>query len=232
MVIIICRNCETEAEMPNRWYKFCSEECSKEKSRERARNWKKRNIEKNRNITKEWRKQNKEHIQEYTNSWYLDNKHKEEYRARHNRNRKNRMKNDPKFKMASVYRSRTKKFYNGTLRSFDLLDCTIDILLSWLMFLDPELNFEDHGYYGWHLDHVIPVSLFDMLDMEQVQMCFHWSNLQPLDGRLNNIKNNNITIEEVEEHENKVRRFCYENNLDYPNWDKIKFITELLSTKP
>lgn len=33
---------------------------------------------------------------------------------------------------------------------------------------------------AWHLDHIRPISSFDLLDPEQQRECFHFSNLQPL----------------------------------------------------
>ena len=42
------------------------------------------------------------------------------------------------------------------------------------------MNWENYGFYGWHIDHIIPCSSFDMIDPEQQKICFHYSNLQPL----------------------------------------------------
>ncbi len=33
---------------------------------------------------------------------------------------------------------------------------------------------------AWHIDHIRPVSSFDMMDLEEQKKCFHYSNLQPL----------------------------------------------------
>jgi hypothetical protein len=43
------------------------------------------------------------------------------------------------------------------------------------------------SFYGWHIDHIRPVSSFDLSDPAQVQECFHFSNLQPL-WAIDNIK--------------------------------------------
>jgi hypothetical protein len=32
----------------------------------------------------------------------------------------------------------------------------------------------------WHIDHIRPVASFDLLDLDQQKLCFHYSNLQPL----------------------------------------------------
>ena len=36
------------------------------------------------------------------------------------------------------------------------------------------------NYGKWHIDHIIPCASFDLSDIEQQKVCFHYSNLQPL----------------------------------------------------
>lgn len=42
------------------------------------------------------------------------------------------------------------------------------------------MTWENHGNKGWHIDHIIPCSAFDLTDIEQQKKCFHYTNLQPL----------------------------------------------------
>jgi hypothetical protein len=42
----------------------------------------------------------------------------------------------------------------------------------------------------WKVDHIIPVSSFDLSDPEQVKVCFHYTNLQPLFVEENQAKSN------------------------------------------
>jgi hypothetical protein len=44
----------------------------------------------------------------------------------------------------------------------------------------PGMTWGNHGNFGWHLDHIIPCSSFDLTDVEQQKKCFHYTNLQPL----------------------------------------------------
>ena len=39
---------------------------------------------------------------------------------------------------------------------------------------------ENHGLRGWHIDHIKPMSSFDLSDHEQLKECCHYTNLQPL----------------------------------------------------
>jgi hypothetical protein len=49
------------------------------------------------------------------------------------------------------------------------------------------------NYGRWHIDHIKPVSSFDLTDQEQIKQCFHFLNLQPL-WAADNIKKRNSTF--------------------------------------
>ncbi len=42
----------------------------------------------------------------------------------------------------------------------------------------PGMNWQNHAYYGWHIDHRIPLS--SAKTVEEVAKLCHYSNLQPL----------------------------------------------------
>ena len=54
------------------------------------------------------------------------------------------------------------------------------------------MSWENKGRGGWHIDHMIPLSAFDLTDREQVKEACHYKNLQPLWEVDNLIKGNNI----------------------------------------
>jgi hypothetical protein len=54
------------------------------------------------------------------------------------------------------------------------------------------MTWENRGFNGWHIDHIIPISSFDLTDIEQQKICFHYSNLQPLWAKENILKSNKI----------------------------------------
>ena len=43
----------------------------------------------------------------------------------------------------------------------------------------PEMNWENHGKV-WEIDHIIPVASFNLMDKDECEKCFHYSNHQPL----------------------------------------------------
>lgn len=49
------------------------------------------------------------------------------------------------------------------------------------------------GNYGeWHIDHTIPCDYFNLVDIEEQKICFHYLNLQPLWASENQKKNNSL----------------------------------------
>ena len=57
------------------------------------------------------------------------------------------------------------------------------------------MSWDNKGRAGWHIDHIIPLSAFDLTDREQVIEACHYTNLQPSWEQDNLIKaNNHITM--------------------------------------
>lgn len=42
------------------------------------------------------------------------------------------------------------------------------------------MNWNNRSVNGWHLDHIIPLSSFNLIDNKQLLKASHYSNLQPL----------------------------------------------------
>jgi 5-methylcytosine-specific restriction endonuclease McrA len=54
------------------------------------------------------------------------------------------------------------------------------------------MTWENYGKV-WHLDHIFPISRFDLSDPEQVKVACNWQNLQPLLRKANARKSDKIT---------------------------------------
>ncbi len=81
---------------------------------------------------------------------------------------------------------------------FDILPYSLDELKShieklWL----PGMTWDNYGKYGWHIDHIKPVSFFDKEEMkcsdsDIFQECWSLKNLQPLWAEQNLKKGNKL----------------------------------------
>ena len=53
-----------------------------------------------------------------------------------------------------------------------------DFILYFQAKLKEGMTWENHG--EWHIDHIKPCALFNLLNEEEQKKCFHYTNLQPL----------------------------------------------------
>lgn len=61
------------------------------------------------------------------------------------------------------------------------LGCSISELKEHLESkFEPGMTWSTWGIRGWHIDHKIPLSSFDLTSTTECRSAFHYSNLQPL----------------------------------------------------
>lgn len=171
-----------------KYYKNNTEECLK-----RNINWKNNNLEKYNKSIMNWRKNNIEKRKLQSKNYYQNNKTK--IVKRHKRYKKLKYKNDLNYRILDILRSRLNsairrkgKKHNSAIK---LVGCSINTLQKHLekQFKDG-MNWNNYGFYGWHIDHIIPCSSFDLTNIEQQKICFHYTNLQPLWAKDNLSKGN------------------------------------------
>lgn len=69
-------------------------------------------------------------------------------------------------------------------RTLYMLGCSIQQLKAYMQTLWlPGMSWDNYG--EWHIDHKIPCAAFDLSISTHQNICFHWSNLQPLWARDN-----------------------------------------------
>lgn len=79
--------------------------------------------------------------------------------------------------------------------SISLFGCTVTDLIKHIESLwQPGMGWYNYGKNGWHIDHIKPLSLFDLLDLQQRRLACHYSNLQPL-WALDNLQKGNKYVE-------------------------------------
>jgi len=59
------------------------------------------------------------------------------------------------------------------------------------------MNWENYGVFGWHLDHIIPCSRFDLSKEEHCSVCFNWRNIRPLWGEKNYMRQDMLSLDEA-----------------------------------
>lgn len=136
-----------------------------------------------------------------------------ENKAKRNQRLKERKKADPLFRINESLKVRIHEILRGykNCRSSSLLDCTREHLLQWLEFnFEPGMTWDNFGAH-WHIDHVIPVSFFDNTNKVHQRLCFHWSNLRPLQKAANISKSNKIDEAYIRKHFASIGRFCEQN---------------------
>lgn len=106
-----------------------------------------------------------------------------------------RYHSDPSYKISKILRARLRDCINKESKrssALNLLGTSVIEFKAYLesMFLEG-MTWENHGKV-WHIDHIIPISFFDLTDLTEQKLAFHWGNLQPLFIKENLEKNDNI----------------------------------------
>jgi hypothetical protein len=148
---------------------------------------------------KKYREKNREKIienydPEKRKKYYL--KDRDNYIRKSNNYRKERKKKDPSYKMACNLRTRLYKALKGAYKTGSAvsdLGCSIQQFKKYIESLwQTGMSWENYNRNGWHLDHKMPISIFNLTNREELLMACHYTNLQPMWARDNFIKSNKI----------------------------------------
>lgn len=187
-----CRVC---CSVHNKNYYNNSDNREKERLRKRANYLK--NKDKLLEISAQYKKTNADKIREYHKRYYKENKERISSRKDVvNKRVRERYANDASFKITKVLRSRLTEAIKNNHRSGSAiqdLGCTIEELKLYLESkFQPGMTWDNWGKYGWHIDHVVPLSAFDLTDPVQLKQACHYTNLQPLWAADNLSKSNKL----------------------------------------
>ena len=174
---------ESYKENPEHHKKWQKENPEKVKLKKQKYNLK--NKKKNNDYSRLWRQNNPEYKKNYNKKnrekiWESEKKRRENLLVKLSCNIRCRVKN--------YLKSKNIKKNNET---FNIVGCTPEFLKEYLekKFTDG-MNWENHGKFGWHIDHIIPLSSAKT-DEEVFKLC-HYTNLQPLWAFENLSKGNKI----------------------------------------
>lgn len=166
-----------------------------------------------------YRRENRERLLEQKRIYYLANRERilarvradierkqsydrEYHRQTREKNRTRRQayqlkyRSDATRRLAHNLRNRLSKFIrrrSGRASTESLLGCTFEDFRRNIerQFLRG-MNWKNYGSH-WHIDHIIPVTAFDLGNPEHIRRCFHFSNLRPLLAQENLRKGKRIT---------------------------------------
>jgi len=135
------------------------------------------------------RKSNKDGLEDRCKRCSCDRYDSEKYREYYNKNREKKIKsvtdrinNNINARIASRMRSRLSVAIRGMQKSGSAirdLGCTIVELKKYLeQMFNHGMTWENYG--DWHIDHIRPLSSFDLTDRDQFLEACNYTNLQPL----------------------------------------------------
>jgi hypothetical protein len=109
-------------------------------------------------------------------------------------------KTDVQYKLRCNLRGRLNRAMHGKMKVASAirdLGCTVDFLKEWLESkFSPGMTWDNYGPF-WHIDHVRPLTAFDLGDPEQAKQACHYTNLQPLPAS-ENIRKGGVTKRRIE----------------------------------
>lgn len=89
---------------------------------------------------------------------------------------------DPQVKLTRILRRRLNHAVkSGRGGAIAFLGCSVAQAIDYLASkFQPGMSWANWGLHGWHIDHVMPLSAFDLTDDTQRAAACHYTNLQPL----------------------------------------------------
>jgi hypothetical protein len=104
---------------------------------------------------------------------------------------------------------------NKVNHTIDYLGLSSTEYLQWILSYNEKYTLDNRGK-EWHIDHVIPLSKFNLEDKEEQLIAFNWRNTMPLSAKENLSKNNKILIPQIEQHYKYLLEYHKEKNIEMP----------------
>ena len=139
-------------------------------------------------------------------------------RFRHNRLKcRDCERDEPLDKFKRYVRTR---IYNALLKrksqhTIEYLGLTSVEYLKWILNYNSAYTIENYGK-EWHIDHVIPLSLFNLENPDEQLIAFNWRNTMPLSAKENLTKNNRIDVSQIEQHSHHLLEYHKQQNIEMP----------------
>ena len=220
----ICRDCHNEA----RRTRFQEDEELRERIRKEGREYKQKKTQ--RNQQRRLDEQTRIGLDNKVCSKCSEIKHRD--RFRHNRLKcKDCERDDPVDKFNRTVRGRIySALRKKKLHTIDYLGVNSVEYLKWMVSYDERYTLDNKG--EWHIDHVIPLSSFDLDCEDQQMIAFNWRNTMPLLARDNLAKNNKIVPLQIQQHYEHLLDYHEKNNIQLPEKFVSLFAKHLVAGNP
>jgi hypothetical protein len=155
-------------------------------------------------------------------------------RFRHNRLRcKDCERDEPIQKFIRNVRSRIYIALNQTKENHtnEYLGISNIEYIKWICHYNDKYTLENRGK-EWHIDHVIPLSKFNLENKSEQLIAFNWRNTMPLSPKENLSKNCKIIKTQIEQHYKKLVDYHKEKNIEMPQEFIDLFAKHLVDGNP
>ena len=154
--IKLCIFCNKQFTTRNGKKKYCNSKCKKQ----------------------DYYLKNKDKINTRNKLWAKNNKDKVNRRAKH------LYKNDPIYRIKNLLRSRLGHAIRGNSKkgsAIQALGCSIEEFRQYIESqFKKGMTWDNWSLKGWHIDHIIPLKMFNLEDPIEFKKACHYTNLQPM----------------------------------------------------
>ena len=197
---------KTRAEINKAYYQKNKAKILKQKKeynnktkKERAKFYKKYTLENKEKLAiykKKYFSENRSMIEKKRKEKITELKNKDSIRDQKKDYARKRYQIDPVFKIKSNLKSRVGMLIRGgkinkkvskTKFAMDMLGTSIEELIKYIEkkwhphpITNEPMTWKNHAIKGWHIDHIKPVSKFNLTKLSEQKKCFNYKNLQPL----------------------------------------------------
>lgn len=156
---------------------------NKEKVKQTVKIWQQANSEKVKKIGKDWKVNNAEKVRQQDKAWKAANPDKV---RKFKRVSQQRAMSRPEFKVKKNLRSRLNKIVTGERKKGSAVQ---DLGCDWQQLrehleaqFEPGMSWESYGRGNdrWNIDHIMPLSAFDLTDRQNFLLANHYLNLRPM----------------------------------------------------
>ena len=151
-----------------------------ERCREHGRKSREKRIDRALQENAQWKASNKDKISEYNKNYSKQNL--EKINCKRSEANKVKRKTNPIFVIKARLRNRVWSMLRNKKKSATtekMLGCSYEFFKTYIQQKFPE-NMGWHNMGEWHIDHIKPLASFDLNNVEEQAIAFHYTNHQPL----------------------------------------------------